>query len=85
MGFQQPGAYEHKQHIGINNQTGQLESFGINVDYFTEFLTLENLSNVVKTDADRQYVMDFIKENVGVERVRSLIHISCSCDSLILY
>ena len=47
-------------------------------DLFKAFLELGGLSEQVKTEADKEFAMDYIKKKVGLEKVRRFFPICLS-------
>ncbi|VDO05528.1 unnamed protein product [Rodentolepis nana] len=62
-----PFGFQHLQHLGFDKETQQFDAVGMQDDLFRSFLELGGLSEQVKTDSQKEFAINFIKERVGID------------------
>ncbi|EUB55631.1 Neural Wiskott-Aldrich syndrome protein [Echinococcus granulosus] len=62
-----PFGFQHVQHLGFNKESQQFDAVGMEDDLFRAFLDLGGLREQVKTDADKEFALNYIKETLGME------------------
>nr|CDS30509.1 neural Wiskott Aldrich syndrome protein [Hymenolepis microstoma] len=62
-----PFGFQHLQHLGFNKESQQFDAVGMQDDLFRSFLELGGLSEQVKTDSQKEFAINFIMKNVGMD------------------
>lgn len=55
--------------MGYNKESQQFDAVGMEDSLLRAFLELGGLSEQVKTDSEKEYALNFLKENVDMEVV----------------
>ncbi|CDS35783.1 conserved hypothetical protein [Echinococcus multilocularis] len=59
----------HCQNLGFNHESQQADAAGLDDDLFRDFLELGGLAEHVRTEDDRKLVLNFIRENVEMQKL----------------
>ncbi|VDD82115.1 unnamed protein product [Mesocestoides corti] len=68
-----PFGFHHIQHLGFNKDSQQFDASGLQDELLQAFLELGGLGEQVKTEEEKQFAVNFIKEKCGFDKVSYVI------------